>query len=124
MKNQILKDYYKKINSFNEIKEGDIVLISDGFSLFKQKSSDGLKKGIVVKKINKKSLFTKSKCIIYNVNTLNYPNEELICKILNYYKLNADEILKGEFEYIHKFSKGEPIYIVKKRNEAHKKETT
>lgn len=50
MKNQILKDYYKKINSFNEIKEGDIVLISDEFSLFKQKGSNGLKKGIVVKK--------------------------------------------------------------------------
>ena len=124
MKSQILKDYYKKINSFNEIKEGDIVLISDGFSLFKQKSSNGLKKGIVVKKINKKGLFSKAKCIVYNVNTLNYPNEELIHKIIDYYNSNADDILRGEFEYMHKFSKGEPIYLVKKRNEKHKKETT
>lgn len=116
MKIQTLKDYYKNIDSFDNLKEGDVVLISEGFSLFKHKKSNELKKGIVVKKVSKKGLFKRNECIIYNVNILNYPDEELVIKIMKYYKNHEDEILKGDFEFINKFSKGEPIYLVKGGN--------
>lgn len=112
----VLKDYYIKVNSLNEIEVGDIVLISNNTSFFNRKEYSNLKKGIVVKKIDNK-FFKRKKCIIYNINTLNYPNEELIKKIMNYFNINESKILENTFEFMNKFSKGEIIYLVKKPEE-------
>lgn len=122
MDNNILKDYYIKVNSINEVEVGDIVLISNNTSFFNRKEHSNLKKGIVVKKIGDK-FFNRKKCIIYNINTLNYPNEESIKKITNYFNTNESKILENTFEFMNKFSKGEIVYLVKnqKKNTRNKK---
>lgn len=120
MAHDVLKDYYIKVNSIDEIEVGDVVLISNNISFFNKKEYSNLKRGIVVKKINNK-FFKRKRCIVYNINTLIYPNEELIKKIMTYFKINESKILDNTFEFMNKFSKGEIVYLVKKADEKHKK---
>lgn len=108
----ILKKYYVEINSIDEIKVGDIVLLDKNPSILKKNIPNALQRGIIVKKIKSKGLFNKNKCIIYNINTSHYPDNAMISKIISYYENHEEDILQGNFEFMMKFSKGKAVYLV------------
>lgn len=108
----------KRIDSLKDLNIGDIVCIKKESSLFNKNSNKGIKKGVLVKKNKKKSFLSKETCIIYDINTLSMPDDELISKILKYFKDNESDIINGTFEFINKFSQGEAVYLIKEKKEA------
>lgn len=106
----------KKINSLKDLNIGDIVCIKKESYPFSK--NYGIKKGVLVKKNKKKSFLSKETCIIYDINTLSMPDDELISKILKYFNDNESDILNGSFKFLNKFSQGEAIYLIKEKKEA------
>ena len=106
---------FKKIHSLKDLDIGDIICIKNSNSIFSRSKNNGIKKGVLVKK-NKRKIFNfKETCIIYNINTISLPDDELISKIISYFNEHEQDIYNGSFEFMSKFSQGEALYLLKEK---------